>query len=79
MKISPYIVLLTGLLICSMGFNILYSIDNKRLLYRVQKLEAGPARGLFLEPEIPKPNMSDEEMNELLKEIMKKILRERTV
>ena len=53
--------------------------SNKKLVYRIQKLEAGPARGLFLEPEIPKPQMNDEEINELLKQILKKMAKERMV
>jgi hypothetical protein len=52
--------------------------SNKRLVYRVQKLEAGPARGLFLQPdEKPKPPLKDEELNDLLKEMLKKMIRER--
>jgi hypothetical protein len=79
MKISPYSVILVGLLTVSVGFNMLYRRDNQRLVYQIQKLEAGPARGLFLEPDIPKPKISDEELNELMKQILKKMIKERTV
>lgn len=79
MKISPYTVILSGLLIASIGFNVLYHTSNQRLIYQIQKLEAGPARGLFLEPEISKPNITDEELNELMKQILKKMIKERTV
>lgn len=79
MKISPYTVILGFLLMASIGFNILYHRDNQRLIYQIQKLEAGPARGLFLQPDIPKPPVSDEELNELMKKILKKMVKERTV
>jgi hypothetical protein len=53
--------------------------SNKRLVYRVQKLEAGPARGLFIksDEEKPKPPLTDEEVNDLLKQMLKKMIRER--
>jgi hypothetical protein len=78
-KIHPLTVMLIGLLVCSMGFHILQWQNNNRLIYQIQKLEAGPARGLFLEPEMPKPNMTDEELNDLMKQILRKMLKERVV
>lgn len=78
MKISPYVVLLFALLTTSIGFNILYHRDNQRLIYQIQKLEAGSARGLFVNPdEIVKPPLSDKEINDLLQEMFKKMARER--
>ena len=79
MRLQPLTVIFIGLFSCSLGFNILQYNSIKRLTYQIQKLEAGPARGLFLQPEIPKPNMSDEELNELMKRILRKMIKERTV
>jgi hypothetical protein len=62
-------------LMCSIGFNILQFQSIKRLTYHIQKLEAGPARGLFLEPKIPKPPTDNDD----LKELMEKIQKERMV
>ena len=42
-------------------------------------MEAGPARGLFLEPEIPKPPIDDKELKELMERILRKMKQERTV
>jgi hypothetical protein len=79
MKIHPLNAILIGLLISSIGFNILYHLDNQRLIYRIQKLEVGPAQGLFLDREIPLPKDEDKELNDLLKRMIKQMLRERTV
>ena len=79
MKIHPLTLILIGILSCSIGLNILFIKSNQQMVYKIQKLEAGPARGLFLQPEIPKPNMTDEELNDLMKQILKKILKERVV
>jgi hypothetical protein len=68
-----------GFFLISLGFNILQFQSVKRLTYQIQKLEAGPARGLFLEPEIPKPAMSNEELKELMERILKKMKQERVV
>jgi len=78
MRVHPIHVIITGLLICSIGFNILQWNSNNRLVYQIQKLEAGPARGLFIQPdEKPKPQLKDEELNELIKEMLRKMMRER--
>lgn len=79
MKVHPIHVIICGLLICSFGFNILQWSSNKRLVYKIQKLEAGTAKGLFLEPKIDKPPISDEKLNELMEKVIEKILRERVV
>lgn len=79
MKIHPINVILTGLLICSIGFNVLYHTDNQRLIHKIQKLEAGPAQGLFLNRETPLPKEQDKELNELLKRMIKQMIKERTV
>lgn len=79
MKLHPVFVIIIGLLFCSIGFNVLQWNSNKRLIYTIQRLEAGPAKGLFLEPKIEKPDISDEELKELMREILKKMIRERVV
>ena len=79
MKLQPLTVMFIGLFLMSLGFNILQIENIKRLTYQIQKMEAGPARGLFLEPEIPKPPISDEELKELMERILKKMKNERTV
>ena len=80
MKIHPISTIIIGLLCCSLGFNILLLSSNKKLVYKIQKLEAGPARGLFIKPdENIKPPLSDEEINDLLKQMLKKMIRERIV
>jgi hypothetical protein len=71
--------ILVGFLLCSIGFNILQFQSINRLTYQIQKLEAGPAKGLFLQPEIPKPPIDDEELKELIEQILKKMKQERTV
>jgi hypothetical protein len=78
MKIHPLNIILIGLLICSIGFNVLYHIDNQRLIYQIQKLEAGPAQGLF-NRETPLPKEEDKELNELLKRMIRQMLNERAV
>ena len=79
MKLHPLNLIFFGLFICSIGLNICMWNSNTRLVYQIQKLEAGPAKGLFLQPQIPKPNITDEELNELMKEILRKMARERVV
>lgn len=80
MKISPLSVIFCGLFLCSVGFNILYHVDNQRLIYKIQKLEAGPARGLFLNPAVPEPPKdSDKELDELLKQMIRQMIKERVV
>lgn len=79
MKIHPIHIIFYGLFLCSVGFNILYHKDNQRLIYQIQKLEAGPAQGLFLNRETPLPKEEDKELNELLKRMIKQMLKERTV
>lgn len=79
MKLHPLNLIFFGLFICSIGLNICMWNSNTRLVYQIQKLEAGPAKGLFLQPQIPKPNVTDEELNELMKEILRKMARERVV
>jgi hypothetical protein len=81
MKLHPLTTIIIGLLLCSIGFNITFFESNKKLVYKIQKLEAGPARGLFIRPdeEQPKAPLSDEEINDLLKEMLKKMIRERIV
>jgi hypothetical protein len=54
--------------------------SNKKLVYKVQKLEAGPAKGLFFQQEEKqKPRLTDEELNELIKQMLKQMMRERIV
>jgi hypothetical protein len=79
MKLQPLTVIFVGLFLTSLGFNLLQSQNIKRLTYQIQKMEAGPARGLFLQPEAPKSPISDEELKELMERILKKIKQERMV
>jgi hypothetical protein len=79
MKLQPLTVMFIGLFLMSLGFNILQIENIKRLTYQIQKMEAGPARGLFLEPEIPKPPIDDKELKELMERILKKMKQERMV
>ena len=79
MKIHPTNLIGIGVLLCSIGINIMLLKSNQKLVYKIQKLEAGPAKGLFLQPEIPKPNMTDEEINDLMKQILKKMIKERVI
>jgi len=79
MKLHPLTLIIIGLLCCSFGLNIMFWESNRKLVYRIQKLEAGPARGLFAKPDEDKPKapLSDEEINDLLKQMLKKMIRER--
>ena len=79
MKIHPVCLIILGLLICSVGINICLLDSNKKLVYKVQKLEAGPARGLFntSKDDENKKLLSDEEINELIKQMLKQMIRER--
>lgn len=63
----------------SIFLNISQHLTIGALTYKIQKLEAGPAQGLFLDRETPLPKESDQELNELLKRMIKQMLRERTV
>ena len=77
-SIHPLILIIIGLLIVSIGLNICLLESNKKLVYRLQKLEAGQARGLFIEKnETMKPQLSDEEINELLKQMLKQMINDR--
>lgn len=71
----PLFFIVLGLLITSICFNVLFLQSNQRLSYKIQKLEAGPYQGLLKTQE--KSPLSNEEINELLKEILKKMMRER--
>jgi hypothetical protein len=71
--------MILGLLLISLGFNILQNQNINRLIYQIQKLEAGQARGLFLEPEMPKLPIDDKELKELMEQILRKMKNERTV
>ena len=54
-KVHPITIIITGLFFVSLLFNSLQSLDNSRLRYRIQKLEAGPWKSLFEgEPLFPK-------------------------
>lgn len=77
MKIHPVQVIFFGLFLCSLGLNILYHNSNQRLIYHIQRLEAGPARGLFLEQD--KQQLSEEQINELIKQMLEEKLRNRTI
>lgn len=79
LRIHPISVIFIGLFVCSIGFNILMLDENRRLIYKIQKLEAGPARGLFLEPKIENPPIEDQELKELMKKILEKMIKERIV
>lgn len=71
MRINPYTVIIFGLFLTSIGLNVTYHCSNQKLIYRIQKLEAGPATGIFrnLQNKEPKP-LSDEEINEQIKEML---------
>jgi hypothetical protein len=78
MKQHPVFIILVGLFICSLGFNISMWQSNKKLVYQIQKLEAGPAKGLFLTPdEKTDKRLSDEEIQELIRQMLDKIQKER--
>jgi len=74
MKIHPVNIIFFGLFLCSIGLNILYHESNQRLIYHIQKLEAGPAQGLFNEPNRDKPQLTDEQINELIKQMLEEKL-----
>lgn len=46
-KVHPITIVIIGLLVVSLLFNYLQSIDNGKLNYRIQKLESGPWKSLF--------------------------------
>ena len=78
MKLHPLTLIIIGLLSCSFGLNIVFWDSNRKLAYKIQKLEAGPAKGLFIKQgDSAKPPLSDEEINDLLKQMLKKMIRER--
>lgn len=79
MKLQPLTLFFLGLFLISLGFNLLQFQSIERLNYQIKKMEAGPAKGLFLQPEIPKPPIDDEELKELMERILEKIKQERTV
>jgi hypothetical protein len=79
MKIHPLHIIFYGLFMCSLGFNILYHKENQKLIYQIQKLEAGPAKGLFFKQEKEKNTESDEELNERIREMLKEMARDRMV
>jgi len=79
MKLQPLTLFFLGLFLISLGFNLLQFQSIERLNYQIKKMEAGPAKGLFLEPEIPKPQIDDEELKELMEQILKKMKQERMV
>jgi hypothetical protein len=78
-NIHPLYFIVLGILLCSIGFNICLYENNKKLIYTIQKLESGQARGLFLEPKIPKPPIDDKELKELMEQIFRKMKNERMV
>jgi len=79
MKLQPLTLFFLGLFLISLGFNLLQFQSIERLNYQIKKMEAGPAKGLFLQPEIPKPPIDDEELKELRERILEKIKQERMV
>jgi hypothetical protein len=79
MKLQPLTLFFLGLFLISLGFNLLQFQNIEKLNYQIKKMEAGPAKGLFLEPEIPKPPIEDKELKELMERILKKMKQERMV
>ena len=80
MKIHPIFIIFFGLFICSIGFNICLWESNKKLVYRIQKLETGPAKGLFKNnQEHNNDQLNDEQLNELIEEMLMEKLREKIV
>lgn len=72
--------IVVGVVLCCVGSNFILYDKYEKLLYRVQKLEAGPAKGLLLQPnERSDKRFSDEEINNLLKEMFEQMLRSKTV
>lgn len=80
MKIHPVFIIFFGLFLVSIGLNITLWEQNRKLIYQIQRFEAGPARGLFIRPKIDeKQPLSDEEINNLIEEMLAKKLKERVV
>jgi hypothetical protein len=81
MKIHPIFVIFFGLFLCSIGFNICLWESNKKLVYRIQKLETGPAKGLFKNDQNnnDKSQLNDEQLNRLIEEMLKEMARDRIV
>lgn len=75
-RIHPLTIIIIGLLCSSIGFNILFWKENRKLIYTIQRLEAGPARGLFHKPENDRPRISDEKLNDLIKKLLEKMINE---
>lgn len=71
----PLFFIVCALLIASVSFNVLFLESNKKLTYKIQKLEAGPYQGFLKAPEKSYP--SNKEIDELLKQILRKMLDER--
>ena len=72
--------MLFGLLLYAISIHVNMLKINNSLTYKIQKLEAGPAKGLFVRPEEKtKPLLTDEELNELIKQMLKQMIRERSV
>ena len=78
MKIHPVLIILFGLFICSIGFNICLWESNKKLVYKIQKLEAGPAKGLF-KNQNNNNQLNDEQLNELIEQMLREMARNRMV
>lgn len=71
MRLHPFTIIILGLLCTSIGFNILYHTSNQKLIYRIQKLETGPATGIFYKRENKESKqLSDEEINELIRQML---------
>jgi len=69
-------IIIIGLLLCSIGFNFILYDKYEKLLYKVNKLETGPAKGLFLKPdEESSRQLNEEEINNLMREMSEEILR----
>lgn len=72
--------IVVGVVLCCVGSNFILYDKYEKLLYRVQKLEAGPAKGLLLQPnEGSDKRLSDEDIDNLLKEMFEQMLRFKTV
>ena len=79
MKYCLYLIVI-GILLCSIGFNFILYDKYEKLLYKVNKLEAGPAKGLLLQPdEKSHKQLSEEEINNLIKEMFEQMSRSKTV
>ena len=70
---APLLWFALGISLC---INISQHLTIGALTYKIQKLEAGPAQGLF-HRETPLPKEEDKELNELLKRMIKNMLKER--